>query len=181
MEHDMDDNPSITVQREQQVSTIERPSNFDEGKSIVDAGTRRDIQGYLSIIISISIFGASIFSSLISQLAEPTKFSLNTVRTFMAISWFLFISTLGCAICSNTLMGPDIATDKVSKTFRQGSKLRIRTEFFFMFLTHLSIIGAFLFMALVVMAYAEAVGWVAVGFTVVATVGSFFIWRSILM
>src|SRR2546429_7123341 len=100
MEDDIGDNPSIAVQRKQPVSTAERP---DEGGSTMDAGTRGALQGYLAIFISISNFGASTFSSLISQLAEPTKFSLGTVRTFLAISWFLSVLALTFALTSNML------------------------------------------------------------------------------
>jgi hypothetical protein len=173
----MGDNPSIAVQREHPVSTTERPH---EVESTVDEEARRTLQGYLAILISVSIFGGSTFFSLVSQLAEPTKFSITTVRTFMAVSWLLFVLTFACAFTSSMLIGPHITVSKVIGS-GQDSKLNTRVGIFFLSLTHFSAIGAFLFMALVVMAYAEAVGWVAVGLTVVAAVGGFFIWSFVLM
>lgn len=182
MEHDMGDDPSIAIQRKEPVSTTERASNPNDGKSTLGAGARKTLQGYLAMIISISIFGASTFFSLISQFAEPTKFSVPIVRMFMAISWLFFILTLEFAIASSMLLGPDvISISKVIGRFEQDSKLRTNMGIVFTFLTHFSGLCALLFMALVVMAYAEGVGWVAVGFNVVGIVVCFFLWSSVLI
>jgi hypothetical protein len=163
MDDDMDDNPSIPLQGKQPVSTTERQ---DEGTSTMDTRDRSALQGNVSILIGFSIYGASIFSSLTSQLAEPTKFSLSTVRTFMAISWLLFISSIGSAYISYTLIGPVAWSRSLTTAMsRSGldSSLTTRLGIFYMNLTTLILYLAILFMALVVMAYAEAVGWVAVG------------------
>jgi len=182
IEDDMGDDPSIAMQRKEPVSTTERAGNSDDGKSTMGAGARQALQGYLAIMISISIFGASTFSSLISQFAEPTKFSIPTVRMFMGISWLFSVLTLAFGLTSNVLLGPDISMSKVmGRRFEQDSKLRTRAGVVLLFLTHFSIIWAFLFMALVVMAYTEGVGWVAVGITAAGTVGCFLIWSPILM
>jgi hypothetical protein len=183
MEDDMGDNPSIALQGLQPVSTTERASNPYDGKSTMGAGARKTLQEYLSILISLSIFGASTFSSLISQIAEPTKFSVPTVRMFLGISWLLFCLTLIFAFNSEVLLGPDVVARPtvMGRRFEQDSKPRTRAAIVFSSLCHFSAIWGFLFMALVVMAYTERVGWVALGITALGIVGYFLIWSSILM
>src|SRR5436190_17961755 len=152
MGDNMDANPSIPVQRKQPVSTPERP---DEGESILGAGPRKALQGYLSLIITVAFFGASTFSSLISQLAEPTKFSLGTTRTFLATSWLLFVLTFGSAMASTMLFGPYVALSKVMERPGRYSKGWTRAGIFCLFLTHFSALGGFLFISLVAISYAE--------------------------
>jgi hypothetical protein len=180
MDDDMD-NPSIPLQGIQLVSTTKRQ---DEGTPTMDTSDRSTLQGYLSILISLSIYGASVFSSLTSQLAEPTKFSLSTVRTFMAISWLLFLLSVGSAYASYTLIGYVAWSRGLTRAMNRSgldSSLRTRLGIFYMNLTLIILFLAILFMALVVMAYAETVGWVALGVILVGAVFYLYMVGSIIM
>ncbi|KAE9370060.1 hypothetical protein N431DRAFT_426528 [Stipitochalara longipes BDJ] len=122
------------------------------------------LQNFLPLIIGITIFGASTFASLVSQLDEPVcRFSLATVRTFMAIAWILFIVALGVAMFGVAIIkpGPTGSIRKPSLEFLVKAARVVK-----MF-CQLLVIAAFLFLSLVVVAYAGPVGWAAVGLTVV--------------
>lgn len=120
------------------------------------------LQNFLPLIIGITIFGASTFASLVSQLDKPvSRFSLTTVRTFMAIAWILFIVALGVAMFGVTIIkpGPTGAMQKSSL------ELLVKVARLVKMACQLLVIVAFLFLSLVVIAYAGPVGWVAVGLT----------------
>jgi hypothetical protein len=141
-----------------------------------DIGTQliKSLQSFLSFIIAISIFGASIFASLVSQLATPTKFSLSTVRTFMAISFLLFLLLLGVAMVASILVDTDDMMvyfpiisavynlkDRPSRP-QQVRKMRLSFSLLIVFICQVLLVGAVMFMSLIIVAYAETVGWVAV-------------------
>ncbi|KAH0548617.1 hypothetical protein GP486_007839 [Trichoglossum hirsutum] len=181
MDDDINDNPSIPLQGKQPVLTAER---LDEGMSTMGTDDRSTLQGYLSILFGLSVYGASVFSSLTSQLTEPTKFSLSTVRTFMAISWLFCLASMGSAYTSYVLIGPVAWSRGLATAMNRSgwdSNLMTRVGIFFMNFTIFFLILAVLFMALVVMAYAEAAGWVAVGLLSVATIFDLFMWGFIIM
>ena len=57
-------------------------------------------------VLSLSIFGASTFAVIVSQIANPSdltanpRFTQDSVRTFLGISWLLFILALGVVALS---------------------------------------------------------------------------------
>jgi hypothetical protein len=90
------------------------PTDFATQLQVVGARTLRSLQGFLALILSISIFGASLFGVLVSQLQPPGNgWSDSTVRTLMAVSWLLFVLALGVAAFSAVIIGPPFADDGV--------------------------------------------------------------------
>src|SRR5579859_3097453 len=71
-------------------------NHTDKGEIVI-----KSFEGFLSFVIGVSIFGASTFAVVVSQIANPSdlyakpRFTAKTVRTFLAISWLLFILALG--------------------------------------------------------------------------------------
>jgi hypothetical protein len=131
------------------------------------------LQSFLPLIISISVFGASTFASLVSQLSEPEyKFSLDSVRLFMAIAWILFIVALGVA-----MFGVVVVKPKTRGRAVQSGELRVMVEVAraVKLLCQMLVIVAFMFLSLVVVAYSSPVGWVAVALT------GFGLWATIVM
>jgi hypothetical protein len=143
-----------------------------------ELGTRvlESLQSFLPLIISITIFGASTFASLVSQLAElVSKFSLGTVRNFMAIAWVLFIVALGVAMFGVTIIKPDETRSRKRGTLR----LLVEIARLVKMLCQMLVMIAFLFLSLVVVAYAGPAGWVAVGLTaygILTTIGFWVQW-----
>jgi hypothetical protein len=91
-----------------------RPTDFATQLQVVGARTLRSLQGFLALILSISIFGASLFGVLVSQLQPPGNgWSDSTVRTLMGVSWLLFVLALGVAAFSAVMIGPPFADDAV--------------------------------------------------------------------
>jgi hypothetical protein len=160
----------------EQVYKTEHPAEQHFHTHNQDVGTQviKSLPGFLSLIIAISIFGASTFASLVSQLATPTKFSLSTVRTFMAISFLLFLLLLGVAAVSTILVdteNPMAYFPIISAVYnpkgrssraQQAGKMRLLFSLLILFICQVLLVGAFMFMSLVIVAYAEPVGWVAV-------------------
>jgi hypothetical protein len=90
------------------------PTDFATQLQVVGARTLRSLQGFLALILSISIFGASLFGVLVSQLQPPSNgWSDSTVRTLMGVSWLLFVLALGVAAFSAVMIGPPFADDSV--------------------------------------------------------------------
>jgi hypothetical protein len=145
------------------------------------AGTAEAVasfQGFLSFIIGISIFGASIFTVIISEIANPgdlseaPRFTRETVRTFLGISWLLFVLALGVVALSMSLL----AYQQEHKNTGINGPWRYRWERLGLLasaLIQLLVIAAFLFLSLVLVAYTEVVGWVAVAFTSIAAACAF--------
>ena len=120
---------------------------------------------FLSFTVGVSIFGASIFTVIVSEIAQPGKppsnerFDERTVRTLLAISWLLFVLALGIGgVSINLLTG-------TGENPQFWSRLKIRS---LILLLQSLIIGAFLILSLVIVAYTGDVGWVAVAFSSVA-------------
>jgi hypothetical protein len=102
-----------------------RPSDFATQLQVVGARTLRSLQGFLALILSISIFGASLFGVLVSQLQPPGNgWSDSTVRTLMGVSWLLFVLALGVAAFSAVMIGPPFADDGVGPAALGGGGAR---------------------------------------------------------
>jgi hypothetical protein len=77
--------------------TQSKTTNHKDGGEIVI----KSFEGFLSFVIGVSIFGASTFTVVVSQIQDPSdlyakpRFTAETVRTFLAIAWLLFILALG--------------------------------------------------------------------------------------
>jgi hypothetical protein len=137
----------------------------------MDERVIKSFEGFLSFTVGISIFGASIFTVIVSEIADPTglsanaRFGLKTVRAFLAISWLLFVLALGIGGFSMSVLAyareNTSATGSDVERIREWEPLGLLASSIIQAL----IIGAFLFLSLVVVAYTGAVGWVAVALT----------------
>jgi hypothetical protein len=151
---------------------------------------------FLSFTLTVSIFGASIFMLIVSEIADSTKLSANerleetTVRKFLAISWMLFVLALGVGgVSTNLLIGSEKNDPKKNDPEENDSEENdseendseendseenekngsVRLCCLILLLQSL-IIGAFFFLSLVTVAYTGSVGWVAVAFSSVAEI-----------
>lgn len=139
-----------------------------------DSGTTdvavKSFEGFLSFVIGISIFGASLFTVIVSEIANPSdisenpRFTRETVRTFLSIGWLLFVLALGVVALSMSFLAyqrehPNTGIEGAWKSRWERLGLLASS------LIQLLVITAFLFLSLVLVAYTEAVGWVAVATT----------------
>lgn len=86
------------------------------------------------------------------------------------MSWLPFVIALALTTISAVMIEPYVAKPRGTESNDQGghveySKRRIYVGLAANFFTKVFVLGAFLFLSLVVAAYAELVGWVAVGLT----------------
>lgn len=159
------------------------------GKKLDDAN-----QNFLGTMVSIAIFGASTFISLVSPLADPVKFSLGTVRALIAVAWILFAAVLVLSILlieermRSTVKEEEILQREVRLLqFMQHEQVQaetLRTQkmsesaatkavliLLWKDIISLLIVAAFLMLSLVVVAYSVDAGCVAVGLFTVIMVG----------
>lgn len=139
-----------------------------------------------TVIIGLSTLGSSVtFSYVVSGIRGPKdqpKFSMKAYESFMAISWLLFILDLAISTLFSTILsfykeqavvnwgGPDRSKRLIIQWIATLSVALLYT------LT----ISAFIFLALVITAYAAGVGWVALGFAVICGIGGLgsIVWQS---
>lgn len=152
-----------------------------EAKAPSNASTTevmKSFEGFLSFVLSLSIFGASTFAVIVSEIANPSelganpRFTRETVRTLLGISWLLFIVALYLVAVSMSLLAfqrehAKPLSDGIGK--HTWERLGLVASSFIQLL----VIAAFLFLSLVLVAYTPAVGWVAVAFTSIAAASAF--------
>lgn len=130
--------------------------------------------GLFPTIIGISSLGASVtFSYVLSNntqdpLSENPTFSTEQIQQLLAISWLLFLLALAFASLGSTLLiffkSHWIADwDGLNGRTSQWT-VHVYATLASGFLGGL-IVGAFIVLCLVVVAYSPTVGWIAVGFT----------------
>lgn len=138
----------------------------------------KSFEGFLSFVLSLSIFGASTFAIIVSEIANPNELSLNprftreTVRTLLGIAWLFFVLALGIVAASMSLLAYQREHSIVGfeGLWRQRWE---RLGLVASSLIQVLVITAFLFLSLVLVAYTEAVGWVAVALTSTAAAFAF--------
>ncbi|EXL65641.1 hypothetical protein FOPG_18140 [Fusarium oxysporum f. sp. conglutinans race 2 54008] len=138
----------------------------------------KSFEVFLSFVVTVTIFGAAIFTVVISEIVDPStissnaKFDKQTVRTFLAISWLLFVVALGLAAFSMSTFYAE--REKAGGGFSEEQIRKWRPwGILASFMLQIMIIVAFLFLSLVLVAYTEGVGWVAVALSGVAVIVSF--------
>lgn len=132
---------------------------------------------FISVIFSISIFGASTFAVIAGQMADPAEiwapdappFALATVRKFLAAAWLCFVLAIAVAGYSSSVYhmhrhqaGYVLDQEWADKWEKVGKPSAAAMHFLVLF--------AFLFLALALVAYAGVLGWVAVGCAALAGV-----------
>lgn len=137
----------------------------------------KDFQLFISFIFSVSIFGASTFAVIAGQMTDPVDiwrpapppFQLSTVRAFLSVAWLCFILSIAVAGYSSSIL--TVMRQRASGVYTRAwayawDKIGILVSV----VLHLLLVTAFLFLSLALVAYAGAVGWVAVGFSVIAII-----------
>lgn len=144
----------------------------------------KDYQIFVTIVLTISIFGASTFAVIAGQMADPVElwkpdpppFSLRTVRRLLAAAWVCFILTMAVAGYSSsllTILRQQAKARDDSSWHRSWDKIGIAASV----MLHSLLVLAFLFLSLALVAYVGAIGWVGVAFSCLA--GAFVCWLSI--
>ena len=128
--------------------------------------------GLFTIVIGISTLGASItFSHVIGGVSDPIRdsyFSPEAVHLFLSISWLLFLLALAFASLASTTLAFFKYSWQKDWNGRHGKTSQRDVQLYAMIATALlagSVVAAFIFLCLVVTAYAPVIGWIALGFT----------------
>jgi hypothetical protein len=125
---------------------------------------------FVVTMIAISVFGASTFAVIVGEMTDPADlyttptFSLKTVRLFLSVSWLSFAVSIALAGYSGSflaLMRQEAKGEIDEETIRKWTPLGLVVSA----ALHLLIVTGFLFMALSLVAYVGAFGWVIVGFS----------------
>lgn len=130
------------------------------------------LDGYLKAVIGISVFGGQItFTVLVSEIADPAggsspgstpTFHKQTVRTFIGISWLLFVLSLGIAALMKTILSDPRERIWLSKCL--GTKRFRRLYSTLTIMLDVLTITPFLLLSLVTVAYLPVVGWIGTAF-----------------
>jgi len=139
-----------------------------EGKSVVTF-----FNGLFQTIIAISTLGTSVTFSFIlstdSELSRPEAYyDQSQVATFLAISWLLFLLALAFGSLCSTLLTFFKAHWIRDWDGEHGRISQREVQLYAVLASGLLgglVIGAFIFLCLVVVAYSPVVGWIALAFT----------------
>ena len=143
------------------------------------------VDGYLKGIIGISVFGGQItFTVLVSDIADPADvvrsvpanadpaftptFPRETVRTFIGISWLLFIISLGISVVLKMLLSD--RNEREWLVQKLGARDFRRLYSVVTFILNTLSVAPFLFLSLATAAYLPVVGWIGTAFVSLLTV-----------
>jgi hypothetical protein len=138
-------------------------------------------------IIALSTFGGSITFSIIPSISDNPpnqRFSAQNVRTSLAVVWLFFVLALGVAAAGEAILAfqrPVVNSGFLGEEPPAGNRWASLVILWFCkfplsLLLQVLVLLAFLFSALVVVAYVGPVGWVAVACTAVFIVIAVVIW-----
>jgi hypothetical protein len=128
-----------------------------------------EFQVFVTFVFAISIFGVSTFSIIVGEMTDPKElwedpwFSLQTVRTFLASAWLLFILTIATATYSLSMLV--VMRQRYEGLMPEWTKKWNGIGIVASALMSHGIVGAFLCLSLALVAYVPVVGWLAVGCT----------------
>jgi hypothetical protein len=136
-------------------------------------------ENFFKTVIGIATLGASItFSKIVQAPLAPFDdfgYSKYTIQWFLAISWLLFVLALAFTSFFASLLS--LYRPQAVKAFGSGVSIERRKVMWYVTLVSSLLfgltIGAFVFVSLVVVGYAGAVGWITVGFCITFGVGGF--------
>ncbi|KAI1098912.1 hypothetical protein F4804DRAFT_102336 [Jackrogersella minutella] len=159
---------------------------LQDDRFLMFARSARNFQTFVSFLMPISIFGASIFSIILGQMTDPKDisdtpiFSLATVRAMLALAWLCFVLVLGIGGLSlGFLLTHEENSQGALKPeiMRNLRKLGLAAVVLLYSLT----IGGFMLMAIALAAYVQVVAFIAVSCTaiagIVAMVVCFYQWQ----
>ncbi|KAJ2982930.1 hypothetical protein NQ176_g1061 [Zarea fungicola] len=149
------------------------PAQTSQPNSTAPSEVLKSFEGFLSFILAISIFGASTFATIVSEIAEPNHsiarphLTTGTIRALLGVAWLLFVLALGVVALSMSLLAyqrehPAARFDGPWKGTWE------RLGIFAASLIQLLVIAAFVLLSIVLVAYTRTVGWVAVAMTSIA-------------
>ncbi|KAF3807884.1 hypothetical protein GCG54_00007619 [Colletotrichum gloeosporioides] len=178
-----DGSPVRPVTPSQAVSISKKPT-ISRVAGANEEGSVKEFQMFITIVLTISIFGASTFAIIAGQMQDPAElwkpapppFSLATVRRFLAAAWLCFILTIAIAGYSSSVL---IILRQRAERFNDHTWhthwdiLGIASSI----MLHVLLVLAFLFLSLGMVAYVGTIGWIAVGFSCLA--GTFVVGLSI--
>lgn len=128
--------------------------------------------GLFTTVIGISTLGASVtFNYVIGVVSSPVPgsyFSREEVQLFLSISWLLFLLALASASLASTILTFFKQSWQKDWNGEHGKTSQRDVQLYATFATASLaglVVTAFIFLCLVVTAYAPVVGWVALGFT----------------
>lgn len=142
----------------------------------------------IPIVFGLSSFGGSITFTVIPSRIQSQAISLfndEAIRYFLALAWLFFALALGSASISQLvvalnreqikeMLAEEAEGSRGSSAFRKTfAGLWFRC---FGLILQVLVLLAFLFLGLVVVAYAPNVGFIAVAFTLICLVGSSVFW-----
>jgi hypothetical protein len=114
---------------------------------------------FFTFAIGIGIFGGTItFSLIILDIREPTRMTQSTVQSLLAVSWLLFTIALGIASVSASLLNWYGELIKYEFQRDDGYIKWLWIDEGVSIALGASLLGAFLFASIVVMAYVMPVG-----------------------
>ena len=121
------------------------------------------LEKLITLTVQVCIFGGSItFTVIVSEFADPADIKSNPflhkdkVRQVIAVSWLFFMLDLGVAF----------ACSAVFAFYSKYNKTVIRLGEWASFVLEIILLAAIICLALALVAYVEAVGWVAFGVVV---------------
>jgi hypothetical protein len=166
---------------EEQVAYINRVDTSEDPEELLW------IESLFPATLALASFGGSITFSVIPSQLEPShnsRIGEQKVRNFLALAWLFFALALATASAGQLVLSfhRDVVKDSFDKkstgTLKRMQKLAVWFLCWFpvSLLLQVLILLAFLFLSLVIAAYAPAVGWVAVGFTSFAVPVAVFLW-----
>ena len=131
--------------------------------------------GYLNVIVWTSLFGGQItFTLIASDILDPATvhpigttfrthpiFGKELVRTFLAISWLLFMLALGTSLIAKTQLSDAGIRDVI---LLRGPERLKAVHSLLTFILNALPLTAITFLALSVIAYVPCVGWICIGF-----------------
>ena len=131
--------------------------------------------GLFQTILAISTLGASITFNYVlsgpgSNTPKPStrRFSANEVQLFLAISWLLFLLALAFAAAGQTLLTFFRRHWEEDWDGKRGKTSQTTVQMYAVSASAILaglVVGAFMLLCLVVVAYSSIVGWIALGFT----------------
>jgi hypothetical protein len=162
----------------QQTSGLTDGSTNDDG--ILHKKTQSTIETYRFFImftVAISIFGASTFAVIAGQMTDPADIwkpsapplTLTTVRALLAMAWLCFSFSLVVAGYSFSILML-FERNASRRPGDQSMKKWFPIGFVASVLLHLLIAVAFLLLSISLIAYVGLLGWVIVGFCILAVI-----------
>jgi len=156
------------------------------------------IENLLPSVLALAILGGSITFSIIPSVDDKNppnqRWSPQDVRTYLSLAWLFFTLALGVSTVAQVVLAfhrPAIRLgfwNPENDGPEPNNASQIRNEYWYkavktMFCCfplslalQLLVLLAFFFLALVIVAYAEAVGWVAVALTGISIFGAVTVW-----